>query len=199
MGNFVLENSPRRGTVSHSGRDMVIYSIDLPKISADGFPNDLFAETADNYIRYLKNFTEQHLVPAYEKLCEEGARSRDIKRSLKIPRSAKLIWRAYTLSERFLSLCCETKLSFSDSESTFTLKTLTFDLENMTLMKASDFSKRILRKKRNFYIKDDKLYVFEKNRVFAVSEDEAKRKMGLRFRKIHNKRLLNLCKATKIR
>ena len=192
MTNHDIIFSRQNGKISHLSRDIILYSIDIPRVAHEGFPNDLFVDVADNYMKYLKGLAERTLIPAYEKMRSEGARTRDIKKELGIPLGAFLSWRYSNIGERYLSLRCETRLVFSDTEKIFTLKPVTFDLENMTVAKVSDFATHTILRKYSFFLKGKNLYVFDKGRVLADSLDSAEQKMGVRIRKMNKNSMQNL-------
>ncbi len=180
------------GKISHAGREVILYSLEIPQINDENFPNGLFADTAENYVKYLEKFTKREIIPELERLLGESKRSREIRRELGIPINAFLVWKFSIFNEKYLSARCETRLEYSNSQKLFTLKSLTFDTENMILKKASDFSKGARKHKHSFYIADSRLYTYEKNRVFAENRDAARSIMGLRIRKIDKIKAQNL-------
>ncbi len=182
----------KNGKISHLGREMILYRLEIPQIKDESFPNSVFNDTAENYIKYLEGFAEKELVPELERLLEESKRLREIRRELGIPINAFLSWKFSVFNEKYLSARCETRLEYSNFKRFFTLKALTFDTESMTLKKASDFSKGAGRYKYSFYISSSKLYTFEKNGVFAENSDSAASLMGARIRKIDKIKAQNL-------
>lgn len=172
------------GKISHAGREVVLYFLEIPDISDENFPSSLFTDTAEGYIKYLENFAEKELFPELDRLLAEEKRSREIRRELGVPINAFLTWNFSVFGEKYLSARCETRLEYSNSKKLFTLRALTFDRETMTLKKARDFSKGARGHKYSFYISSSKLYTFDKSRVFAENFDSARSNMGLRVCKI---------------
>ena len=192
MANSNIVFSHNNGSIVHRGCVVISYEIDIPCVIAEGFPNALFITVADNYLTYLKRLSECRLIPLYDKMREDGMRARDVKKETGMPLEASLVWKVSHVEKRYLSMCCETSLTFSEKRKIFTLKTLTVDLENMTVARVSDFSTKRRKKKYSFFLSGKKLYVFDKKRVIADSTHEAKEKMGVRLRKMNNNRLQNL-------
>lgn len=192
MTNYGIEFSRKSGKILHGGMITVQYRTETPSVMREGFPNSLFSDVTENYIKYLESFSARRLVPEYEKMKASGARARDVKKALGIPLDAFLTWRAEIIESRFLSLRCETRLTLSEAEKIFTLKTITIDLENMTVMRVSDFSKRRRKNRYAFFFKNKKLYIFKKERVFADSGASAEQKRGVRLCNMNNKRYQNL-------
>ncbi len=182
----------KSGKISHLGREMIIYSLEIPEIADEGFPNSLFTDTAHGYLKYLEAFAEKELIPRLERLVSEQKRLREIKRELGIPTNAFLVWKFSVFNEKYLSAICETRLEYSNSKKLYTLKALTFDMETMTLKKARDFSKSSKRHKYSFYISSSKLYTFDKNSVYAENFDNAMSNMGIRICKIDKIKCQNL-------
>ena len=166
-------NSPdtrKTGKISFMGREIILFSIDIPHCdSEDNILNSLFAQSAENYEKYIEAFAEKEIFPELKIMLESGKRSREIRDTLGIPIRATLVWKSYFFKEKYLSLRCETRLTYFDGKSVFTLKALNFDSENMTLKRAKYFSKKAHAKKQNFYIQGSKIYTFEK--ISAVSEN----------------------------
>ncbi len=182
----------KSGKISHLGREVVVYSIEIPEVTDDKFPNSLFTDTAQGYLEYLEAFAEKELFPELDRLVSEQKRLREIRRELGIPINAFLNWRFSFLGKKYLSARCETRLEYSNSKKLFTLRALTFDTKNMTLKKARDFSKRERRYKYSFYLSGSKLYTFKKNSAFTEKRDTADSLMGLRICKIDNIEVQNL-------
>ncbi len=184
--------SRKSGKISHRGYDLISYQIDLPSILAEGFPNRLFESVAEKYLKYLERLAKCRLVPEYEKMRDKKMRIREIKRSLKTPIEARLVWRATHVGERYLSLTCKTRLCDSEGGRVFTLKAITFDSENMTVARLGDLVKGRRKRGKFFFLKEKNLYVFKKGRAFADSETSAEQKMGVRLCNMNNKRVRNL-------
>ena len=192
-------NTRKTGKISFAGREIILWSIDLPQCdSDDNILNVFFSLTAENYKKYLEAFAEKELVPKLKIMLENSKRSRDIRNELGIPLNASLSWNFFFFKEKYLSLKCETKMIFSNEKSAFTIKTLNLDTEKMILKKAKHFAKKAVAKKNNFYIQGSKLYTFDRN--FAVCENSNSRSEDMikkRTYKIDNIRPHNLCKARK--
>lgn len=182
----------KSGKISHAGREVIVYSIEIPEIADEKFPNSLFTDTAQGYVEYLEVFAQKELFPELDRLISEQKRLREIRREIGIEINAFLNWRFSLFDEKYLSARCETRLEYSNNKKLFTLRTLTFDLENMTLKKARDFSKRERRHKYSFYLSGSKLYTFEKNSAFTEKGDSVDSLMGLRICKIDNIEAQNL-------
>ena len=182
----------KSGKISHAGREVIVYSIEIPEIADEKFPNSLFADTAQGYAEYLEALAENELFPELDRLISEQKRLREIRRELGIPINASLGWRFSFLGNKYLSARCETMLEYSNNKRLFTLRALTFDTENMTLKKARDFSKREKRRKYSFYLSGSKLCTFEKSSAFTEKNDSAGALMGLRICKIDNIEVQNL-------
>lgn len=184
-------NSPdrrKRGRISFMGREIILFSIDIPHCDdKDNILNSLFAQSAESYEKYLEAFAEKEIFPELKIMLESGKRSREIRDTLGIPIEAALVWKFCLLREKYLSLRCETRLTYFDGRSIFTLKTLNLDSENMILKKANFFSKKARAKKQNFYIEGSKIYTFEKNSAICEnSYTDPKEIIKIRTFKIDN-------------
>ncbi|MBQ2251856.1 MAG: hypothetical protein II329_02695 [Clostridia bacterium] len=160
----------KKGKISFAGREIILFSIDIPQCDdEDNILNGIFRQSAENYEKYLEKYAEKEIFPRLKIMLESGKRSREIRDALGVPINASLVWKFCFFKEKYLSLRCETRLTYFDGRCIFTLKTLNFDSENMILKKAKYFSKKARAKRQNFYIQGSKLYTFEKN--YAVSEN----------------------------
>ncbi|MBE6608829.1 MAG: hypothetical protein E7633_09780 [Ruminococcaceae bacterium] len=164
-------STKKTGKMSFSGRDIILYSIDVPQCDTDGsILNDFFKQTAENYEKYLEAFAEKEIAYKLKIMIETSKRSREIRDEIGIPIHASLVWKAFSFKEKYISLKCETRTIYSNSKSIFTVKALTLDTECMILKKAKHFSKKARKKKQNFYVQGTKIYTFDKD--FAVCENE---------------------------
>jgi hypothetical protein len=158
----------KKGKISFAGREIILFSIDIPQCDdEDNILNGIFRQSAENYEKYLKKYAEKEIFPRLKIMLESGKRSREIRDTLGVPINASLVWKFCFFKEKYLSLRCETRLTYFDGRSVFTLKTLNFDSENMILKKAKYFSKKAHAKRQNFYIQGSKLYVFHKSAAIS--------------------------------
>ena len=184
--NIVTEK--KTGRLSFSGREVILYTLDIPRCDDEkSFLNDFFALTAENYLKYLEDLLKKELAPKMKAMIENSKRSRDIRNALGIPIKAALSWSYTFFKEKYLSLLCESRLSYANGRRVFTIRTLCLDTETMVLKKARDISKKASGGKYNFYIKGSKMYTFGRN--FAVCEDDGRQYgdiMKISARKIDN-------------
>ncbi len=160
----------KTGKISFSGREIILYLLDMPHCDTDDDSlNWLFASTSENYLKYLEEFAEKNIIPELKSMIEGSKRSREIRNELGIPINATLNWKISSFKEKYISLRCESRLSYANGKKVFTVRALNFDTENMILKKAKHFSKKAVAKKDNFYIQGSKLCTFDRN--FAVCEN----------------------------
>lgn len=186
LGDIKTEKTS--GKISHLGREVILYTLEIPSISDEKFPNRIFGNTAENFVKYLEKLSSREISPVIERLTDEKKRYRDIKRETGIPIKASLVWKFDLYRKKYLSARCETHLEYSNSRDIFTLRTLNFDTDTMILKRAGDFSPKARKHGYLFYLTSQGIFTFTKKRVFASNRRDADEKFGIAICKIDNKR-----------